>query len=172
MRYFNFKESKMPAIASNLIGNTYGRLTVLSRCGSMHNKSLWLCQCKCGNTTKVISTSLTRTAVGRRANGTKSCGHCKDAEKYPKEYNAWCDMISRCKSPTHESYSYYGGRGITICNRWYSEFFNFLEDMGKAPINCSLDRINNDGDYEPSNCRWTTWSVQMINRRFHNQHDH
>lgn len=163
----------MPAIAANLMGNIYGRLKVIQRVGSRHNKSLWLCQCRCGNTTEVISICLTRgAATGNRVGGTKSCGRCRDSEVHPKEYAAWSDMIQRCLNPSHKSYKEYGGRGITVCPRWYAEFLDFLEDMGKAESHLSLERENNNGNYEPNNCKWATWFVQMQNRRYHNQFDH
>lgn len=163
----------MPRLTKDLSGNIYGRLTVIKRVGSRHNKSLWLCQCRCGNTTEVISICLTRgPAKGNRVGGTKSCGCCRDREKYPKEYVAWSDMLQRCYSIHHESYSYYGARGITVCDKWQHDFLNFLEDMGQAEKHLSLERENNNGNYEPNNCKWATWSEQMQNRRFHNQHDH
>ena len=75
-------------------------------------------------------------------------------------------MIKRCYSKNHNSYDYYGGRGITVCDRWLESFENFYEDMGEKPSKKhSLDRINNDGNYEPDNCRWATQSTQVINSR-------
>lgn len=87
------------------------------------------------------------------------------------EYYAWNRMRQRCNNSNHERYKDYGGRGITICERW-GEFINFYTDMGSRPSDLhSLDRINNDGNYEPSNCRWATDSQQNRNRRiFGNQH--
>jgi len=79
-------------------------------------------------------------------------------------YRAWNDMKKRCLNKTNKSYKYYGGRGITICERWLT-FENFLADMGVRPAGLSLDRIDNNGNYEPGNCRWTTHQQQMVNRR-------
>lgn len=80
------------------------------------------------------------------------------------EYRAWRAMNNRCK-PNYHAYKDYGGRGITVCERWSNSFENFLEDMGPRPENHSLDRIENDGNYEPSNCRWATIKEQQNNRR-------
>lgn len=164
----------MPAVAANLEGRSFGRLTVVKRVGSRHNKSLWLCKCRCGNEVEIISTCLTRgKAAGNRTGGTKSCGRCRDRDKYPKEYHAWSDMIQRCMNKTHASYSYYGGRGIIVDPLWYADFFNFLDDVGEAPTKeLSLERIDNNGNYTKANCKWATWSEQMTNRRYHNQFDH
>ena len=80
------------------------------------------------------------------------------------EYNAWSDMKARCNTPTHKSYPRYGGRGITVCARWQDSFLNFIEDMGTKPSSeLSLDRIDNDGDYEPDNCHWTNQVAQARN---------
>lgn len=128
-------------------------------------------QCKCGNVKEIADTRVT--------NGVKSCGclqrlnSAKAASKNfkthglskTKEYRTWGDMIARCTIPSQTHYSYYGGRGISVCSRWRI-FLNFLEDMGPKPEGLSLERINNDGNYEPSNCKWATKSEQMKNRRY------
>ena len=80
-------------------------------------------------------------------------------------YRKWYAMIARCHKPNHRLYSYYGQRGITVCIRWRENFAAFCEDMGECPEGMSLDRIDVNGNYEPSNCRWATWSTQMSNRR-------
>lgn len=131
-----------------------------------------LCQCDCGKEVVV--------RVGRLLSGnTGSCGclsrdttrkralkhgHNRAGENDPT-YKSWTHMKDRCLNPRNKSYSYYGGRGITVCGRWL-DFANFLEDMGEKPRGTSLDRINNDGNYEPGNCRWANAKQQNRNRRW------
>lgn len=83
-----------------------------------------------------------------------------------REYAAWGAMIQRCTNPRHPRWKYYGARGITVCARWRQSFDAFLADMGRKPHpSLTLDRRNNDGHYEPGNCRWATWTEQRANRR-------
>jgi len=87
----------------------------------------------------------------------------KQLSKHPL-YTTWVNMRARCRNPNNSNYKYYGGRGIKVCDRW-DIFQNFLDDMGQRPRGTTLDRINNEGNYEPENCRWETQRVQLNNTR-------
>lgn len=161
----------------DLVGKRFGRLTVLGYTGVARNGHKQVtCQCDCGLFTHVMPTSL-------RSGATTSCS-CMQSEKLiarnkamvkhgdargykvTPEYRAWAAMISRCHSSTHAAYSLYGGRGITVCERWRSSFQDFLADVGRRPSRRhSLDRTNNDGNYEPGNVRWALPEEQVRNRR-------
>lgn len=88
---------------------------------------------------------------------------------HTSEYKTWSSMIDRCINPNNIHYSYYGGRGITVCDRWRSSFKAFFSDMGEHPVGMTLDRINNSGNYEPENCKWSTRQEQMRNTRINSR---
>lgn len=149
------------------LGTTIGRLTILSFVRSGVKKNA-MCLCECGSRVAVLLESILR-------GNTKSCG-CYQKECVVKRftkhgacntplYKRWRYMMTRCTNPKRVQWKDYGGRGIQVCKRW-QKFENFAADMGKPPTpNHSLDRINNDSDYKPSNCRWATQKEQRRNTR-------
>lgn len=162
----------------SLVGKRFGRLVVLSEseiriqpCGK--KKRRWRCLCDCGQEKEITQCDLI-------SGHTRSCGcwsrdssaithtthgHTMD-RKQTTEYITWATMIKRCENPNGRGFYYYGRRGVKVCERWRTSFEAFLFDMGKKPSpKHSIDRINNDGNYEPGNCRWATKSQQMKNRR-------
>lgn len=151
-------------MANNLIGQRFGKLVVLKDSGERSSGAIkWLCQCDCGNTCTPVSKRL--------KNGlTVSCGcHRKTCrithgESNSRLYEVWASMKKRVLNPNSERYVNYGGRGIEICKEWmeYEPFSEWAKNNGYAD-NLSLDRVNVDGNYEPSNCRWVDNITQMNN---------
>ena len=151
----------------------FGRLLVLARGPNRGKRAAWRVRCDCGAISLVTGCNL-------RSGNTQSCG-CLQAElasaangthfesRPPTpEFATWISMRKRCYVSTSKDYRHYGGRGIIVCERWRKSYLSFLSDVGRRPSsNHSIDRINNDGNYEPKNCRWATRSQQNFNQKRH-----
>ena len=170
----------------DLNGKKFGRLAVVGYSKERkYNRPTWECLCSCGNVVSICGKALTR-----RKGATNSCGclarevasrlcserfykHGHRSKNFNKDgfrgsstYQVWADIKTRCQNKKHSSYKDYGGRGILVCIRWKSSFEAFLEDMGERPSSeHSIDRIDNNGSYDPKNCKWSTTAQQSINKR-------
>lgn len=155
------------AMVKDLTGQRFTRLLVIERVANdRHNNTRWRCACDCGAELLVIAQPL-------RSGRTKSCG-CLTTDQLigrltrhnksrTPEYRVWAEMLQRCKFADNEKYSRYAGRGICVCERWH-DFANFIADMGMRPSpRHTLERVNNDGNYEPDNCSWALRDAQNNN---------
>lgn len=155
----------------DLTGQTFGRITVVSRATNKGKQTMWNCVCGCGK--KVIAFG-----ANLKTLHTQSCGcfrkeatsvykttHGSTIKSVDVEYSAWINMKSRCYNKLNVRFDRYGGRGIIVCDRWKYSFENFLKDVGKRPSSKhSIDRTNNDLNYTPSNVKWATDEEQANNR--------
>jgi len=157
---------------TELHGIKFGRLTPIDFSGKIGNRTAWVCLCDCGAKKLVLPHILRSGRVAscgclgletRAANGRKNKRHgmCKS-----KEFAIWSGMIGRCHNKNSYDYHNYGARGIVVCERWLNSFENFYADMGDKPFpGAQIDRKNNDGNYEPENCKWSTSLENNNNRR-------
>lgn len=162
--------------AQNLVGKKFGRLTVIERAeNGKHGDSRWLCLCECGNSKVILGSHLKRGKI-------RSCGcfqkeflekcRTKHGKRHTKLYGIWAGIKRRCYNKNEKTYKHYGGRGIKMCDEWlnnFEEFYKWAMENGYSDkankYQCTIDRINNNDDYKPSNCRWVDQKKQNSNKR-------
>lgn len=162
-----------PGCKKPIIGSKFGRLLVVKYSHSLpvngKQRHYYICLCDCGSEKRILASAL-------NPNGSKSCGCLRrdvtikrgtsHGLYYHPLWRTYQNIIARCEAPNHKSFHNYGGRGIGMCPKWRNDFLSFVADMGTKPSpKHSIDRVNNDGNYEPGNCKWKTMKEQSFNRR-------
>lgn len=148
-------EKKLAGVA---IGDVFGKWTVIAAVPLIGKRRYWVCRCECGNESSVLAQNL-------KSGGSRQCADCSRVihrMSHTPTWKVWVGMFERCRRPNHKFFHRYGGRGIDVCPEWES-FEQFYADMGERPEGMSLDRIDPNGNYEKSNCRWATQKQQTNN---------
>lgn len=154
----------MPGVIIDLTGKVFGRLTVLHKIDSYRDATgrpyiQYRCSCRCGNVVDLQGRMIKKETR-------RGCGNCRTKSRYPKAFGAYWNMMNRCHNPKHKQWDNYGGRGITVCDRWKEDVLFFIQDMGEpVDSSLSLDRIDNELGYYKENCRWVPMLVNINNTR-------